>query len=129
MRKFDNFCRALENLKKIQVYSEPFDTVTETGIVGLFGICFDQSWKTMKEVLEEHGYDSSKTGSPKMIIKLAYSAKMITDEDVWLKALSARNDVVHSYNEQIALSIIKNTQSNFISMFEALKQEIQDNWV
>lgn len=37
MRKFDNFCRALENLKKIQAYSEPFDTVTETGIVGLFG--------------------------------------------------------------------------------------------
>lgn len=129
MRKFDNFCRALENLKKIQAYSEPFDTVTETGIVALFEICFDQSWKTMKEVLEEHGYDSSKTGSPKMIIKLAYSSNMITDEEAWLKALSARNDVVHSYNEKIALNIIRNTQSSFISMFESLRQEIQNNWL
>lgn len=111
MRKFDNFCRALENLKKIQAYSEPFDTVTETGIVGLFGICFDQSWKAMKEVLEEHGYDSSKTGSPKMIIKLAYHSGMIADVGAWLKALSARNDVVHSYNEEIALGIIKSTQT------------------
>lgn len=83
----------------------------------------------MKEVLEEHGYDSSKTGSPKMIIKLAYHSGMIADEGAWLKALSARNDVVHSYNEQIALSIIKNTQSNFINMFEDLKQEIQENWL
>lgn len=113
----------------MQGYSEPFDTVTETGIVGFFGICFDQSWKAMKEVLEEHGYDSSKTGSPKMIIKLAYHSGMIADEGAWLKALSARNDVVHSYNEQIALSIIKNTQSNFINMFEDLKQEIQENWL
>lgn len=129
MRKFDNFCRALENLKKIQAYSEPFDTVTETGIVGLFGICFDQSWKTMKEVLEEHGYDSSKTGSPKMLIKLAYHSGMIADEGAWLKALSARNDVVHSYNEQIALGIIKSTQGSFISMFESLRQEIQNNWL
>lgn len=129
MRKFDNFCRALENLKKIQAYSEPFDTVTETGIVALFEICFEQSWKAMKEVLEEHGYDSSKTGSPKMIIKLAYSSNMITDEEAWLKALSARNDVVHSYNEKIALNIIRNTQSSFISMFESLRQEIQNNLI
>lgn len=129
MRKFDNFCRALENLKKIQAYSEPFDTVTETGIVGLFGICFDQSWKTMKEVLEEHSYDSSKTGSPKMLIKLAYHSGMIADVGAWLKALSARNDVVHSYNEEIALGIIKSTQSSFISMFEPLRQEIQNNWL
>lgn len=129
MKNFDNFCRALENLKKIQAYSEPFDIVTKTGIVALFEICFEQSWKAMKEVLEEHGYDSSKTGSPKMIIKLAYSSNMITDEEAWLKALPARNDVVHSYNEEIALNIIKSTQSSFISMFEALRQEIQDNLV
>ena len=129
MKNFDNFCRALENLKKIKAYSEPFDIVTKTGIVCLFGICFEQSWKAMKEVLEEHGYDSSKTGSPKMIIKLAYSSNMITDEEAWLKALSARNDVVHSYNEKIALNIIKNTQSSFISMFESLRQEIQNNWI
>lgn len=129
MKKFDNFCKALENLKKVRDYHEPFDTVTETGIVGLFEICFEQSWKAMKEVLEEHGYDSSKTGSPKMIIKLAYSSNMITDEETWLKALSARNDVVHSYNEEIALNIIKITQSDFISMFEELRQEIQNNWI
>lgn len=129
MKKFDNFCKSLENLKKIQAYSEPFDTVIETGMVGLFEICFEQSWKVMKEVLEDHGYDSSKTGSPKMIIKLAYSSGMIADEETWLKALSARNDVVHSYNEEIALAIIKSTQNSFISMFESLRQEIQENWL
>lgn len=129
MKKFENFCRALDNLRITRDYCEPFDTVTETGIVGLFEICFEQSWKAMKEVLEEHGYDNSRTGSPKMIIKLAYSSKMISDEDVWLKALSARNDVTHSYNKEIALEIIRNTQSIFIPMFEKLQQEIRDNWL
>ena len=32
MKKFDNFCMALENLKEINNYSKPFDTVTKTGL-------------------------------------------------------------------------------------------------
>jgi nucleotidyltransferase substrate binding protein (TIGR01987 family) len=129
MKKFDNFCKALDNLKQIYDYSEPYNTVTETGLVALFSICFEQSWKAMKEILEIHGYDSSKTGSPKMIIKVAYSAGMIKDEDGWLNALSARNDVTHSYNEQIALGIINNAKNNFITLFENLKTEILENWI
>lgn len=129
MRKFDNFCKALENLKEIKNYSEPYDTVTKTGLVALFEICFEQSWKAMKEILEEHGYDSTKTGSPRMVIKLAYASGMITDEEGWLNALSVRNDVVHSYNEEIALSIIKRTRETFIRLFEDLEKEIRENWL
>ncbi len=129
MRKFDNFCKALENLRQIYSYSEPYDTVTETGLVALFEICFEQSWKAMKEVLEEHGYDSSKTGSPRMIIKLAYASGMITDEDGWLDALSARNDVAHSYNEKVALNIINSTKDTFVALFENLENELKINWI
>lgn len=129
MKKFDNFCKALENLKQIENYSEPFDTVTETGLVALFEICFEQSWKAMKEVLEYHGYDDSKTGSPRMIIKLAFSAGMIKDEEAWLSALSSRNDVTHSYNEEIALGIIRRTSDLFLDIFNDLKSEIENNWL
>ena len=49
MKKFDNFVRALENLKQCKNYTAPYDVVTETGLVDLFSICFEQSWKAMKE--------------------------------------------------------------------------------
>ena len=38
MRKFENFCKALENLKDIFNYEEPYGNVEMTGMVGLFEI-------------------------------------------------------------------------------------------
>ncbi len=48
MKKYDNFGAALDNLKEIYKYEEPYDTVTLTGLVGLYGICFEQSWKLIE---------------------------------------------------------------------------------
>ena len=56
MRKYENFCNALSNMKDIYNYEEPYDNVVITGLVGLYEICFEQSWKMMKEILEIHGY-------------------------------------------------------------------------
>ena len=48
MRKYENFCNALSNMKDIYNYEEPYDNVEITGLVGLYEICFEQSWKMMK---------------------------------------------------------------------------------
>ena len=49
MKKFENFAAALKNLEDIFDYSEPYGNVEMTGLVGLFEVCFEQSWKAMKE--------------------------------------------------------------------------------
>ena len=77
MRKYENFCNALSNMKDIYNYEEPYDNVVITGLVGLYEICFEQSWKMMKGILEIHGYAEGATGSPKIILKTAYKAGMI----------------------------------------------------
>ena len=110
MKKYENYCRALENLKIVQTVSEPYDILTTTGCVGLFEVCFELAWKVIKEILEKHGYDEGRTGSPKMILKTAFYAKMIDDEQEWLDMLDSRNNVAHSYNEEVALHIIRRTQ-------------------
>lgn len=129
MKKYENFCRAFNNLKDSEKVTPPFDTITLTGLVGLFEITFEQAWKMIKEVLEYHGYDQSNTGSPRTIIKTAYSAGMIDDEETWLMALSARNNVSHSYNEEIALSIVEETRKFYIDMFEKLKNTVENHWL
>lgn len=40
-----------------------------------------------------NGFSEGKTGSPRQILKTAYSAGMIEDEESWLKALVSRNNV------------------------------------
>ena len=129
MKKYENFCRAYKNLAESINIEPPYDTVTTTGLVGLFEITFEQSWKMIKEILEYHGYDESNTGSPRIVIKTAYQAGMIKDEENWLKALAARNNVAHSYNEEIALAIINETKEIYTEMFLKLKETVEKNWL
>ena len=129
MRKYENFCNALSNMKDIYNYEEPYDNVVITGLVGLYEICFEQSWKMMKEILEIHGYEEGATGSPKIILRTAYRAGMIKNEDAWLRALQERNNVTHSYNEKIALEIVRQAKAIFYDLFVQLKDEIDKNWL
>lgn len=128
LKKYENFCTALENLQDIYSYHEPYDNVVITGLVRLYEICFEQSWKAMKEILTIHGVAESQTGSPRHILKFAYQAGMITDEELWLDALVSRNNVAHAYNRDIAKDIVEKTKKQYYQMFVDLKNEIESHW-
>ncbi|MBQ7925783.1 MAG: nucleotidyltransferase substrate binding protein [Lachnospiraceae bacterium] len=129
MKKYDNFCAALANLKDIFAYQEPYDNVILTGLVGLYEICFEQSWKAMKEILQLNGVAEGETGSPRQILKTAYQLGMIKDEQVWLNALVTRNNVAHAYNQAVALDIIAQTKDIFYQMFCELQEELEQRWI
>lgn len=129
MKKYENFCMALKNLQDIYSYDEPYDNVIMTGLVGLFEICFEQSWKAIKEILMINGVAESQTGSPGQILKSAYQVGMIKDEDIWLAALLSRNNVAHAYNKEIAKDIVNQTKTKYYRMFVDLKTEIEKNWL
>lgn len=126
MKKFDNFKRALDNLEDIYKYEEPYDNVVLTGLTALFEICFEQSWKAMKEIMELEGVKSAATGSPRSIIKDAYQIQLIQDEKAWLDALASRNNVAHAYNEKVAYEIIHNTKSVYVDMFKKLRETMEN---
>ena len=129
MKKFENFKAVLVNLNDIFSYKEPYGNVEIAGMVGLYEICFEQSWKMMKEILERHGFEEGATGSPKIILKTAYKANMIQDEKLWISALQERNNVTHSYNKSIALDIVTKAKNEFYEMFCELKREVETRWL
>lgn len=128
MKSYDKFSMSLQNLKDIYNYEEPYENVVLTGLVALYEICFEQAWKAIKELLEDNGVPEGKTGSPKMILKTAYQMGMIQNEELWLNALQARNNVAHAYNQAVALDIVKAVKSSYYPMFCALKTEMDKNW-
>jgi nucleotidyltransferase substrate binding protein (TIGR01987 family) len=85
--------------------------------------------KAMKEILENNGFSESATGSPKIILKTAFQSGMIKDEELWLKALQERNNVTHSYNQNIAYGIVRQAKAEFYQMFCDLKAELEENWL
>lgn len=129
MKKYDNFCSAFENLKGIFDYEEPYNNVVLTGLVALYEICFEQSWKMMKEILEKEGVAEARTGSPRQILKSAYQAGILEEETLWMDALAARNNVAHAYNQAVALDIVRQTKELYYPMFAALKKNIEENWI
>ncbi len=129
MKKYDNFCKALANLEEGSKLEEPYTIVEQTGIVGLFEICFEQSWKLMKEILETHGRFEEKIGSPRAIVKMAYQCGLIDDCEEWIKLLESRNTLAHIYSNEQALSVIRKLKVDYIFLFEALKREIDERWM
>lgn len=129
MKKYDNFCKALANLQEGAKLQAPYSIVEQTGIVGLFYVCFEQSWKLMKEVLESHGRFENKIGSPKGIMKAAFQCNMIEDEGLWLEILNARNILAHTYSDQQSLEIIEQIKNRYVTAFEHLKQELDERWL
>lgn len=129
MKKYENFCKAFANLKSCLEISQPYSIAEQAGITGLFAICFEQSWKLMKEILEYHGYFAQQTGSPRIIIKSAYQCGMINNEKSWIDILETRNTLAHIYDEEKALVAIQKILSEYIPAFEELKQSVEENWL
>lgn len=128
-QQYEDYCTALQNLNGIYCYEEPYDTVVQYGIVGLYKICFDQCCNAMKEIMEFQGISEGATGSPRQILKSAYQAGMIADETLWLDALNSRNNVSHAYNHVIALDIVKKTKESYYQMFCTLQENLEENWI
>lgn len=83
MKKFEHFKSNL----KVLVTAENEDLSNEFivgGIIDKFFVQFELGWKVLKELLSYEGQSISATGSPKMILKTAYTIFDFIDEDIWL---------------------------------------------
>ena len=129
MKKYENFCKSLENLHEGLKLDEPYSVVEQTGIVKLFEICFEQAWKLMKAVLEENGRFEQRTGSPHGIIKTAYQCGMLDNDEGWLELLEAHNLLAHTYSDEQSIAVIRQMKASYIFLFDELKTEIETHWI
>ena len=129
MKKFDNFAKALANLESSNVYSPPFEPTIQAGIVSLFQICFEQAWKTLKELLEYHGLNTERVSSPRKIIKLAYQNRIIEDQENWLRLLDTRNELAHTYSADDSAEAIRRIREVYIVLLGKLREELAANWL
>ena len=126
---YSDFNKTLENLKPTQDISEPYSVVTLTGAIGLFCLCCDYGYIFMRNYIEYQGCFLPVTAFPQMVLKAAREFGMINNEDIWLDILETRNLLAHIYDEDRAGEAIVKIKNEYISAFEELKQNIDDNWL
>ena len=110
--KVNNFNNALARLKEgIAKYDEANDLLRD-GVIQRFEFTFELAWKTLKAVFEDEGLTG--LNSPKTVLREAFAAELITDDELWLAMLSDRNSTAHFYNEQLAIEICHNIQEKYV---------------
>lgn len=123
MKKYDNFSSNLEVLKRAE-HENLNNEFIISGIIDKFFIQFELSWKLLKELLRYEGRSIAGSGSPREILKAAYSVYEFLDEDIWLSMLKSRNDMTHIYNGQAAKQMVDIIIREYIPAFEKLQEEI-----
>ena len=81
---------------------------------------------TSKELLSYEGQSISATGSPKMILKTAYTIFDFIDEDIWLGMLKSRNDLTHIYDESSARRLVGVILKDYIPAFVKMQKGIEE---
>ena len=121
--KVNNFSNALSRLKEgIAKYNEADDLLRD-GVIQRFEFTFELAWKTLKAVFEDEGLTG--LNSPKTVLREAYAAELIEDDELWLAMLNDRNSTSHIYNEHLAIEICHNIQKKYILALVSLLEKIR----
>lgn len=129
MKKFENFCKAVKNLEEGSKISEPLSLIEQTGMIKLFEICFEQTWKVLKEILEMQGLNPNNFATPKKIFSLSYSAGILPEEEVWIEILKTRNILIHTYDAEKSSETIKLIREKYLPAFQNLQKILQEDWL
>lgn len=127
MIRFEQFSKHLEVLKRAHQEDLQNEFII-SGIIDKFFIQFELGWKVLKELLVYEGRSEGRTGSPREIIKAAYSCFDFMDETIWLEMLQERNNTTHMYNEAAAKELVEHILHCYVSEFEKMKNAIVEQY-
>ena len=125
-QRFVNFEKAFKLLERTVSIENPSEA-EKGGIIQFYEVCFELSWKIMKDYLESEGYIVK---SPKESIKQAFQIEIIDNGELWLSALQDRNLTSHTYDETTTNEIVVNIKSKYFieikKLYQFFKKEINE---
>ena len=95
-QRFSNLSKAMAQLIEFIEKSE-LNKFEVQGLIQCFEYTFELAWKTMKDYLEQEGFD---VRTPRSAIKTAFQVQLIEDGHTWIDALEKRNLMSHTYDEK-----------------------------
>lgn len=121
--KVNNFKNALSRLKDGIAKYNGTDDLLRDGVIQRFEFTFELAWKTLKAVFEDEGLIG--LNSPKTVLREAFAAELIKEDELWLAMLNDRNSTAHIYNEQLAIEICHNIQEKYVFALTKLLENIE----
>ncbi len=124
-QRFDNYNRALNQLTQAVVLSEerPLTDLEKQGVIQGFEFVHELAWNVLKDFLEYEGITDI-VGS-RGAVREAFKRSIITAGDVWMDMIDKRNLTSHTYNAELAQSMVSTILSSYHPAFLALQQRLR----
>jgi nucleotidyltransferase substrate binding protein (TIGR01987 family) len=120
-QRFDNFQRALLVLARgVQLArSRDLSELEQQGLIQGFEFTHELAWNLLKDYLQHQGM-ANVVGS-RDATRLAFQSGVISDGELWMDMIRARNQSSHTYNLEQASAIAQAVTSRYEPAFQALR--------
>ncbi|MDN5301083.1 MAG: hypothetical protein PWQ60_597 [Thermoanaerobacteraceae bacterium] len=100
-QRFENFKKAVMQFTEF-IEKDELNKFEVQGLIQCFEYTFELAWKTMKDYLEQEGFDVK---SPRNVIQTAFQIQLITDGHTWIDALEKRSRAKGNYKPESDVDI------------------------
>ena len=123
-QRFDNYQRALHQLTLAVELSRqrPLSDLEKQGIIQGFEFVHELAWNVLKDFLEYEGIQGI-VGS-RGAVREAFKRGLIEDGETWMDMIEKRNLSSHTYNLEIALTLVNAIINAYYPAFLALQEEM-----
>ncbi len=118
LRAFSIYSDAVAEYKKNST-----NVLNHMALIQSFEVCFELAWKVLKDYLNSNGIN---VYLPKEVIKEAFSAEVITDGQIWIDMLNARNSTSHEYNLDKVQTIISSIAGVYFNELMRFSKQVRD---
>lgn len=118
---FNDFEKAFQNLKIGVEKAE--DELDIDGTIKRFELCYEISWKLIKQYLEDVGIICR---NPRDCFKQAVINGIIKNEYDWMNMCDDRNLLVHTYTFEESRRIFDKIKEKYIKLFENLYEIMKE---
>ena len=121
-QRFDNFQRALHHLTlAIRLMEQrPLSDLEQQGLIQGFEFTHELAWNVLKDYLEMEGIQGL-VGS-RSTVREAFKRGLVSDGEAWMDMIEKRNLSSHTYNQDVADTLVSAIHERFYQAFLELKE-------
>lgn len=124
-QRFDNFKRALYQLTRaVQLMQQrPLSDLELQGVIQGFEFTHELAWNVLKDYLEFEGIQGL-IGS-RSTVREAFKRGLIRDGEAWMDMIEKRNLSSHTYNQDVAETLVSAIYENYYPVFMVLQERFE----
>ncbi|MFW2488534.1 nucleotidyltransferase substrate binding protein [Clostridium chromiireducens] len=121
-QRFSNYKKAAMQLEEF-IEKDELNKFEIQGLIQCFEYTFELAWKTMKDYLENEGFEVK---SPRQTIQTAFQTQLVTDGHTWIDALEKRNLMAHTYDEDVAKEAEQLIKQKYYGIIKELLNKLEN---